>query len=137
MKIQLKDLDLKMCLLSTAIKKIKRIMMPLASKKIRDEYEERRRKFSDSVNQELVDEAKEDTSQDVPLPPNYQNIIDGIVAGKTKDIIAIEGDMSIPNIDMTMKRMKEKGYGFKLAMKANYIYYPDTKKWETYPKQKV
>lgn len=116
-------------------KKIKRIMMPLARKKLLQEYEERRRQFSDDVNQELVDE-QDDTKDDIPLPPNHQMVIDKIKEGKTSQAIAIDLEMSIENIQRIMTQLKKVGYSFKLGNKMNYIYYPDTKKWEGYPKAK-
>lgn len=123
-------------------KHIGRMLFSKPKKSIRDEYERRRKIFGDSINTELLEKLKksvdreEEGNTEIPLPPNFQNILECIKQGKTIDTTAIELNMNPSNISKAFNTLKRKGYAFKLARKENYIYYPETKKWETYPKNK-
>jgi len=117
-------------------KKINRMLLPLARKSLLVEYEERRRQFSDDVNQELVEEAEQSCGGSRKLDTTYLDLIELIKGGCIQNDIAQELNLSVQRVKNMLMILRKKGWDFAYKKTNNQVYDPETKKWEIYPKNK-
>ena len=109
---------------------INRMLLAKPCKRLRDEYENLREAFSDSLDAELLGELESISGKDIPLDPRRVAIIQYIREGKRGQEISELMDIQRETVAQELAKLRKRGWSFIYNKEGNKIYDPEKKKWE-------